>query len=339
MNNTQVHQTNSIFIDQTLLQNAGSGNNTFLFEFPKTICTTSTSKMSVASFSVPYSWFNITEVYKNNRFSYLWFDGASANADARLGGLYPDASVFDVVIPDGFYTLDTLNRFLQYTMFKNGHYLLDTNGNTIYFLKFAQNTCKYRDEIYSYSLSPFVIAGPPNTIVQGYFVGSGITVNGANAFGTGWKTPKLMFFDHSTNLNERDLLEFFGLAVINVSGYNLFPIADHPDVGYQMIIQQGTRSPYQTPVHAVCLTCDYIDNPMRSGRNQGASTFVVTSQSVTVEFGKDIECSTFFTTWIPLLSGMTISAMKFKLTDQSGNLILLEDPDVNIELLLTDLRY
>lgn len=87
------------------------------------------------------------------------------------------------------------------------------------------------------------------------------------------------------------------------------------------------------------LCFSYIDNPLRSTAEHPVSTFVVTTQNVSVPFGSDIANSNFFTTWIPLLGNQTISKLVFKLLDQEGDAVMLQDPDTNIELLITDLRY
>ena len=121
MNNKPVHPISSIFLDQDLLLNPGNGNNQFKFDFPRQVTTTSTSRMSVSNFSVPYSWFNITQAFGNNQLAYVWFDGASNSA------LYPSSTqkggtVVNITLPDGFYDLPTMNAYLQFVMVKNGHY-------------------------------------------------------------------------------------------------------------------------------------------------------------------------------------------------------------------------
>ena len=141
------------------------------------------------------------------------------------------------------------------------------------------------------------------------------------------------------------LFRYFGLKENNQTSPPLYPYSEYfpksplPPAGYKVQSLLGDIAPNQFVVHSVCLTCNYIDNPLRTTQQHEVSTFVVTTQNITVPFGTDIANSNFFTTWIPLLGGQTISQMTFQLLDQEGDPIMLEDPDTNIELLITDLRY
>jgi len=335
--NQPVHKFNSIFLDQDLLTNPGKGNNTFLFTFPRTITTTADSRLSIANFSVPYSWFNVTKALGNNEFHYLWYDSTSDNNDPLYekyqyqAGVRCGASVWKVILPDGFYTPTTMNAFLQFTMIQNGHYMKDANGNYIYFLEIVENLNYYRDQINSYAVSQF--ATPP----AGWFVGGGIHLSGglndAVAGASGWPVPKIVFLITLTNTT---LYEFFGFQP---SSGMAIPSTDHPKPGFTCVSELGTLPPHQTSVHAICLTCNYVDNPLRSNAQHQVSTFVITTQNINCKFGEEINNSNYYTTWIPLLANQTINSMTFKLVDQEGDEIDIQDPDSNVELILSDLRY
>lgn len=326
MNNQPIHPINSIFIDQDLCSNLDNGNNTFVFKFARNVTTTKTSRMSVANFSVPFSWFNITAAIGNNKISYQWTDGISTDA------------IHAFTIPDGFYDLKRLNSYLQYCMGKMGHYMIDQNGNFVYFIELVQNTTYYRDQVNTFLL--------PQTLPAGWSMGSGINLSGPNA--APWKLPKLVLTDYNTGTSASvtSLFTYFGFKEIGQTSPPTFPFTrkignDTATSGTNPPSSStlGELSPNQTQVHSVCLTCDYIDNPLRSTELHEVSTFVVTTQNIDVPFGTDIANSNFFTTWIPLLNGQTINQMTFRLLDQEGDPLLLQDPDTNIELLITDLRY
>lgn len=330
--NQAVHPINSIFLDQDICSNVGTGNNTFIFNFSKNITTTGTSRMSVANFSVPYSWFNITAALGNNRMGYRWTDSVS-NTGAQT---YID---FMFTIPDGFYDITSLNSYLQYQMIQNGHYLIDDNNEYVYFLEFVVNTNSYRDQINSYLLPNSLPSGwhaPPGC--QIHFTGNNPYTSSPNAYP--WASPKLILVDEAKGIT--NLFVYFGFIESNQTQPPTFPYQQtFPSTNAVSfsVSQLGDLAPAQSTVHSVCLTCNYIDNPLRSTREHAVSSFVVTTQNINVKFGENIANSNFFTTWIPLLGGQTISSMTFRLTDQEGDPIILEDPDTNIELLLTDLRY
>lgn len=357
MQNTSIHPITSIFIDQDLCTNLDNGNNTFEFKFTRAIHTTNTTRMSVANFSVPYSWFNITAALGNNQYEYIWYDGA-VTVPAESG------TAFTVTMPDGYYDTSTLNAYLQFTMIKNGHYMIDDNGNYVYFLEFVNNTTQYRTQINSYKL-------PGLPLPTGWIKGSGITLTPWIS-GHTFPCPKIRLTDTGKGAtstgNVVSLFVYFGLLEsgqttppsFNPAYTETFPKVE-PAVGYNVSSYVGDISPSQTQVHSICLTCEYdvcsgsvitilvvlfflcfhsyIDNPLRSTSEHPVSTFVVTTQNVSVPFGSDIANSNFFTTWIPLLGNQTISKLVFKLLDQEGDAVHLEDPDTNIELLITDLRY
>jgi hypothetical protein len=101
------------------------------------------SSIALSSINMFYSWYNINESrYKNNTFSYLWFD-ISGNLN----------QVFKVVYPDGFYSVNTLNEYLQSQMVKNGHYLIDnTTSKYGYFLEIKTNSTYYAIELNIYPM-------------------------------------------------------------------------------------------------------------------------------------------------------------------------------------------
>jgi hypothetical protein len=365
--NITTHPINSIFIDQDLLTNPGRGNNEFKFNFGRNVTTTGTSRISVANFSVPYSWFNISAKLGNNKMGYVWYDSKSYTAPGLAGtfGYAPIDNVagnptgsssglqFNFTIPDGFYDVKTLNSYLQFIMIQNGHYAIDNNTNNyIYFLELVENTGAYRDQINSYNVpatppTHWSPAPPPPSVPTG-----GYNISGNNPSGqpnpNPWYTPKLVLSDQ--NLGSTNLFIYFGVReLIPRDSHNdpIYPYqqcvpdtsTNFPPVGYQSIAVLGNFAPMQSPVHSVVLTCDIVKNPLRSTAQHAVSSYVVTTQNISVPFGKDISNSNFFTTWIPLLGGQTVQSLTFNLLDQEGDPIWLEDPDTNIELLITDLQY
>lgn len=299
-------------------------------------------------------------------------------------------TVIPVTVPDGYYSLAILNAYLQFVMQQNGHYLVDPNGNYVYYLEFVTNPNNYRLEIHSWSL-PTVAAW--NTMQAngwtnpgGVYNPNGITftTDGGHGYinGTSYVTPKIIFWDSTSKYNlfagtsTTTTFTYFGYTVTsapaasNVPSNNtvmfywqsapsaLLPSAingignvrvipdlltNNPPAPTFTYIKNLTipaeLSPVLTPVHVVCLSCNKVDNPLRSTPQHQVSTFVITSQNISVEFGKDITNSNFFTTWIPLLANQNFQQMKFTLLDQEGNPLFLQDPDISIELLITDLRY
>jgi hypothetical protein len=101
------------------------------------------SSIALNSISIFYCWYNINKAkYNNSTLYYLWFD--------EFGILNQQ---FKVTIDDGFYTVKTLNEFLQSIMVKNGHYLIDNETSKYgYFLEFQTNSTYYAIELHIYAM-------------------------------------------------------------------------------------------------------------------------------------------------------------------------------------------
>lgn len=112
---------------------AGSNNSKFQFVFPST-AEFKADSIALSNISLTVSWQNINTSYNNNVFQYIWYDA--------LG-----ATTYTVTVPDGFYELAQLNAYLQFTMIQNGHYLIDSNGDYVYYLELAVNVTSYAFEI------------------------------------------------------------------------------------------------------------------------------------------------------------------------------------------------
>lgn len=122
-----------------IILNKNNINNSFnselRYEFNKPHTFQKGDTIALSHINLFYSWFNITSYNNNNKFQYVWWDSNGELTD-----------IVDIVIPDGYYSVNTLNEFLQSQMVKNNHYL--TNGsNNIYFIEFLTNSTYYSTEI------------------------------------------------------------------------------------------------------------------------------------------------------------------------------------------------
>ena len=93
-------------MSSNIILNKNNINNNFnselRYEFNKPHTFQKGDTIAVSHINLFYSWFNITKVYNNNKFQYVWWD---------INGELTD--IIDVVIPDGYYSINTLNEFLQ----------------------------------------------------------------------------------------------------------------------------------------------------------------------------------------------------------------------------------
>jgi len=121
--------SNTIVINSSNVIN--SDNNTFTYKLiGGNFKIPAGSRICISSVQIPYSIFNITERYGNNKFSFNWTVGAVTNT-------------YVVTLPDGFYDVTTINQFLELFCINNGFYLVDGSGNNVYYLVLAYNVTYY----------------------------------------------------------------------------------------------------------------------------------------------------------------------------------------------------
>ena len=93
-----------------------SQNNVFTYNFQSGSFTIPEgSVMSINQVTIPYSWYNITFAYGNNKFTYYMPTTGGSSATVNL------------TIPDGFYTINDLNTFLQASLRANSYYFYNSN--------------------------------------------------------------------------------------------------------------------------------------------------------------------------------------------------------------------
>ena len=109
-------------------------NNKLVYRFPNSV-QFKNSQIALASCSIYYSWYNISSTLGNNTFSYNWINGAGV------------ATTYTITIPDGLYEISTLNQYLQFVFIQNGHYLVNSSGQNVYYAQFIVNPARYAIQI------------------------------------------------------------------------------------------------------------------------------------------------------------------------------------------------
>lgn len=115
----------------------GSNNSKFKYLFPNGGYNFKDDLVAVQEISMYFSTFNITSAYGNNSFQYIWVNGTT----------------FTITIPDGYYSIATLNEYLQYVMIQNTHYLRTTSGQNVYLLEMVINQSRYAVQLNTYLIS------------------------------------------------------------------------------------------------------------------------------------------------------------------------------------------
>jgi hypothetical protein len=165
-------------------------NSTLVYKFPNSVLFKGNS-ISVSSITLYYSWFNISAEFGNNQISYTW----------TVAGV---TTTYNLTIPDGLYEIADINAFLQFNMISNGHYLIDSVGDNVYYLELIVNAPRYAIQLNTFLVptslpatytQPSNFAGYPTTTqnpvvtfplafneIVGYVPGFASNANVANAY-------------------------------------------------------------------------------------------------------------------------------------------------------------
>jgi len=128
----------------------GSNNSKFRYLFPNGGYNFKDDFIAVQELAMYFSTFNITAEYGNNTFSYIWVDGTTNT----------------VTIPDGYYSIKSLNEFFQSVMVTNTHYLVSNTG-FVYLLEIVINQSRYAIQLNSYRISTSIATTNSWTLPSG----------------------------------------------------------------------------------------------------------------------------------------------------------------------------
>jgi len=205
----------------------GSNNTEYEYNFPQGgISLEQGEKIALSSITMFYSTPNITSLYNNNKFQYLWVDGFT----------------YDVNIPDGFYEVSNINDFLHQTMINNKHYLVETaTGNFVYFMTLVANNVTYKIDLTTFPMNTTLY--PPAT----YNLPAGATWTIPTT------TPAL-----NPQLNILGAYTFGSvIGFANPSANNLYPSANNTNV---TTITSSTITPQVSPLSTFTLKCSLVNN-------------------------------------------------------------------------------
>ena len=245
----------------------------------------------LSSAQIPYSIFNITAAYNNNKFTLAFPTGAAA-------GTYTN---FNVVIPDGFYTIPDLTAFMRQFAITNGLYLIDNNGAFVYYTPdFYVNQSAYSIQILLYTVPRSLPTGwtqPSNWIGYSTF--------------TSDRTPHL----HIPN----NISDYLGL----IPGQ--YPPTLPRTTSYSVL--SNKRPPIASYVNSIVVHCSLVNNPVVS-----PSDILDAFQIEGATFGQNINYQPSVEKFVKLTKGQ-YSSMIITLTDQNNNPINLLDFNILLTIL------
>jgi len=246
----------------------------------------------VSSAQIPYSIFNITEAYNNNRFRLSFPTGS-------LSTSYTD---FNITIPDGFYTIDDFNSYMQQYAISNGLYLINNVGENVYYTPaFYVNAVSYAVQMLLYTVPRSLPSGwsqPSNWI--GYST---------------WTTDRT---PHVHILATSRFGDFIGFTT------GTYPTPILRTTNYSVL---SNKTPIGSYVNSIIIHSSLVNNPVVS-----PSDIIDAFQIVDTKFGSNINYQPSVEKFVRLTKG-TYNSMIIYLTDQNNNPLTLLDNNLLITLL------
>lgn len=281
----------TIIFNSTNLVQDGQ-NNKLVYRFPNSVQFPD-SYISLSQAQLYYSWFNITQQLGNNTFSYIWLDNAGT------------PTTYNVIIPDGLYEIETLNQYLQYIFIANGHYLVNSGGENVYYAEFILNPSRYAVQINTYLF--------PATLPVGWTNPAGLVFPYTNTF-----NPSIII---PSNINV--IFGFTGGVTTNINLNNTYV----PPVGSSTISKNGagtlsylsTTAPEVQPNSVCILNISNIDN------KYAQPTGTCYSITPSVAIGELINEKPVNYIWNKLIPG-TYNEIRINLLGSDLNPLLIRDP-------------
>jgi len=131
------------------------------------------SLMTISNITIPYSFFNVTSQYANQRFNVIMPTSAGF-------------TTLQITIPAGFYSVDDINNYLLTQFIANNFYLLDSAGNYVVYVSLSYNTTYYAVQLNCFAVPTSLPAGytnpaamtfPASATTPQFFIPSTSTLN------------------------------------------------------------------------------------------------------------------------------------------------------------------
>ena len=199
-------------------------NSTFEYEFPNSV-NFRDMEIALINASLYYSWFNISSELSNRTFSYQYTVGTTTTTRT-------------ITLDEGLYEISDINKALQFDFIAAGLYLVDSNGDNVYYAEFLVNSVRNSIDINTYAV--------PTSLPSGFTAPSNFV---------GYPTT-------TYNVNIKMAANFN-----NIVGYASDFETGLASGGGTTLSFNSTTSPNVNPNSSVLVEIDIIDNPLGKPSN------------------------------------------------------------------------
>jgi hypothetical protein len=272
-----------------------SNNSSLTYRFPNSVLFTN-HQVAVQSVSLYYSWTNINNTtLKNNTFNYSWVVAGTT-------------TTYTVTIPSGLYEISDINNFLQFTFIMNGHYLINTLSQNVYYAEFLVNPNTYSINIVTYPV--------PTSLPTGWSAPTANAQTGALAWG-GYPTT---FFNPLITIPAN-----FNLIV----GYSVGFTTSQNTGNNTILTYSSSITPQVAPYPNALITISNISN------KYAVPSSVIFNVNANVGFGELIVAQPPEFAWNDLIRG-TVNSLTIRFIGNDGNALEILDPTITVLLVIRE---
>lgn len=235
--------------------------------------------ISLYSISIPYSWYNISESLNNKTFN-LSFCGVS----------------IDVELPNSNFEIETLNQYLQFVMYQNGLYLVDSTSTEVYYLSLQMNAT-----LYGATLAYTVL---PNSLPAGWSNPAGLDLTTY-----GGTCPQITFDDS-------DFSTFLGFNKSTTI----------PSVNTSSGAETSPNTPDVRSISTVNVGLNLVENPILLTRD------IFSFSPSEIAFTDYYTHQNAYPIFYRVING-SYNEIVITFTDQLGRPLEINDPDISITLI------
>jgi hypothetical protein len=203
---------------------SGTSNNTYQYKFILGSLKLKNYEMAISSFVLPYSWFNVTNLYNNRTISFTFPTGATTTP-------------LNITLPEGFYTVADIQNYIYLQCINAGLYLIDSSGNYVIYVNIYSNPTYYANTI--------ILSQVPTTLPTGYSYATSGTYSVAGGLPTVAGTPSCSFAASGS------------LAVL--LGFNA---SQTLVAAVSSFSTNSPNTPIGSTVNGVIVRCSMINNPV-----------------------------------------------------------------------------
>lgn len=259
-------------------------NNVYRYNFPTGSVKFKDAKIAVSNISMYYSWFNISVANKNNTFDII----------------FPVVGTISITVPDGFYSIASLNSFIQSEFITNSVYLVDASGNNVYYLELVENATFYSVQLNCYPV--------PTSLPAGFTNPAGMAFPGA------LETPQLVV----------PATLFQNLIGFDAATYPPAPLTT-------TFSALSTFTPQVAPVQSLLVSCNIVSNIYAN-----PETILYSFNTGDTEFGDNIDSHPNQFSFVNIEEG-SYTSLSVEFLDQSFKKVSINDTNLVIQLLITTL--